>query len=409
MKLNLIKLAFRNIFRNKRRTAITMAAIIFGAVTIIMLGGVLECSMQGLREQTIRSVIGGHLKIALDIKESDQKTLQSTLIPEEMLAQIEDVLKNQPHIKIYANKIDGISGLVGNNDVSATFIADGIDPDKEAKLRSWATIIDGTRLKPDKPEGCLLGKGLAQTINAKVGDELTVVTSEGVLNAVGVYVQGIFETGTYEYDKRAMVLTLQNSQLLLNVQGIRSISVLLDKTKYTDEVAENLRTVFAEKGLHLKVKTWLEDALYYRQVTGFLHGLFKVIKFIVMVIIAIGIANTILMSVMERTREIGTLNAIGFKNHQIIRLFLTEAAMLGVIGGIVGCGIGYFLVHWVASLGIQVAPPPGSSTGFPLMPVAVPREFIYAFCASVVIAVLSAIYPAAIASRMRPVDALRHI
>ena len=409
MKLNLIKLAFRNIFRNKRRTVITLAAIIFGAVTIVILGGVLECSMQGLREQTIRSVIGGHLKIALDLKEGEQQNLQQTLIPEEMVKEIEAILEKQEHIKVFAKKIDGISGLVGNNDVSATFIADGIDPGKEAKLRSWANIIDGSRLKDDKPEGCLLGKGLAEAIKANVGDELTVVTSEGVLNAVGVYVQGIFETGTYEYDKRAMILTLQNSQLLLNVQGIRSFSILIDKTKYTDEVAENLRTAFAEKGLHLKVKTWLEDALYYRQVTGFLHGLFKVIKYIVMVIIAIGIANTILMSVMERTREIGTLNAIGFKTHQIIRLFLTEAGLLGIVGGIIGCIFGYFLINWVASLGIQVSPPPGSTTGFPLMPVIVPKEFLYAFCASVLIALVSAIYPATIASRMRPVDALRHI
>lgn len=409
MKLNMIKLAFRNIFRNKRRTAITMSAIIFGAVTIILLGGVLECSMDGLREQNIRSVIGGHLKIFRDTGEEITDDIYDQIVQADLVAQIEDLLKAEEHVKVYASKIDGISGLIGNDLASATFIADGIDPEKEAKMRSWATIVDGTRLRKENYTGALIGIGLAQILNIEVGDVLTAFSTEGGLNAIEVMVEGIFETGTYEYDKRAVVLTLENAQMLWNVDGIKSISVLLDHTKNTDLVAENLRLAFSERNIPVKIKTWEEDAVYYRQVTGFLHGLFSVIKFIVMVIIAIGIANTILMSVMERTREIGTLNSIGFKSHLIIRLFLTEATFLGIFGGLAGCLVGIVLTKWLASLGIFVPPPPGSSTGFPLMPVVVPREVLFAFGSSVVIAILSAVYPAAVASKMKPVDALRHI
>ncbi len=409
MKLNMIKLAFRNIFRNKRRTGITMSAIIFGAVTIILLGGILECSMDGLREQNIRSVIGGHLKISRDTGDIVTDDLYDQIILGDMLAEIEDILETEDHIKVYATKIDGISGLIGNDLTSATFIADGIDPEKEAKMRSWATIVDGTRLREDNFAGGLIGVGLAQILNIGVGDSLIALSTEGGLNAIEVEVQGIFETGNYEYDKRAVILTLENAQMLWNVDGIKSISILLDDTDNTNLVASNLQRIFVERDIPVTIKTWMDDAVYYRQVSGFLSGLFSVIKFIVMVIIAIGIANAILMSVMERTREIGTLNSIGFTTHQIIRLFLTEATFLGIIGGLIGCLVGILLTKWLATMNIFVPPPPGSSTGFPLMPIVVPREVLFAFGSSVVISIISAIYPATLASRMKPVDALRHI
>lgn len=409
MKLNLFRLAFRNLFRNKRRTIITLVAITFGAISSIILGGVLESSMQGLREQNIRSVIGGHLNLSLEIGDKNIDSISDKIIAQDIFNEVEDILQAEEHIRIHAAKIDGISGLVGNYENSATFIADGLNPEQEAKLRSWATIIDGTRLSSDDLNGVLIGKGLAEILEIEVGEYLTAVVTEGGLNAIDVQVQGIFETGTYEYDKRAMIMTLENAQMLLNVTGIKSISILIDDTDNTNVVAESLRKNFAERNLPIRVKTWEEDALYYRQVSGFLHGLFRVVKIILVIMITVGIANTIMMSVMERTREIGTLNAIGFKSHQIIRLFLTEAALLGLIGGVIGCILGSVLIQWLAVLGVEVPPPPGSTTGFVLIPLIVPKEFIYALVSSVVISVLSAIYPASLASRREPVDALRHV
>src|SRR5687767_6394292 len=226
----LMKLALRNIFRNRRRSTITLAVIVFGAVGLILFGGYKAVTFQGLRESTIRGRLG-HLQLfGAGHEKGSQKPLEHAL---ENVTALRSKIEKDPRVESTAAQIT-LMGLVSNGDKSETFVATAVEPEKDRLMRGQK-VVAGTLLPDNEPDAILLGKGLATSMNAKPGDNLTLMTPTvtGSLNAIDVRVAGIFQTGVKELDERAVKMPIAGAQTLLQTTKVEKLLIFLRETGTT--------------------------------------------------------------------------------------------------------------------------------------------------------------------------------
>lgn len=403
----LIKIAFRNVFRNRRRSAITLLVIVMGAVGLILFGGYKARTFWALRESTIRSRLG-HLQIYKFgySKTESQKPLEFALDNPDDIAR---AIERDPRVKMTAQQIT-VMGLVSNGEKSETFMATAVEPKKDREMNSQR-MTAGTGLPDDDPDTAVLGAGLAASMHVKPGDYVTLMTTTvtGSLNAADVRVTGIFMTGVKEYDERIIKMPIRGARQLLQTKKVEKILVFLNNTDDTTAVHASLDRLFREHHWQLEMKEWGELASFYQQVVLLYNGIFGFLGLIVFAIVVFSVANTIVMSILERTREIGTLMAIGTTRGRVWRMFLIEGFLIGLLGGVFGLAFGAAL-GWLINRGnIMLPPPPGYTVGYPLKIMLQSSTLVAAFGISVVTATISSIIPALRASRMKIVDALGHI
>ena len=393
----IVRIAARSVFRNKRRTIITILSIIFGCVAIIVFGGFVDYSMWGLRESTIHSRLG-HLQVykAGYSEKGGTNPLAYTI-------------EDYPRIKAIIE--DEFSGLIGGAENSVICLGKGVEPENERRLGLTVSIVEGKDLTSERLEEGIIGKGLADGLGVKIDDYLTILTStaEGSLNAVDLRLRGIFRTGVKEYDDVAVMVPMELAKTLLYTENVQTIVVVLDETENTDLVADNLEKKFSQANLDLEIKTWSDLATFYHQVVQLYGSIFWVVRFIILVIVIFSIANTRTLSVFERMREIGTIRAMGTRRRGVLCLFMMEGLILGALGGALGLAFGAIAARLISIRGIYIPPPPTFTEGYTALINVVPKDLIFAFCLAVGTALVSSIYPAFKAARLKVVDALRYI
>jgi putative ABC transport system permease protein len=241
-----------------------------------------------------------------------------------------------------------------------------------------------------------------------VGDRVVLLanTASGGINAVEAHVRGLFSTVTKAYDDSALRLPLPVARQLLRVTGAHRWLVLLDDTAHTESLVADLRLRLT--GTKLEVVAWHQLADFYNKTVALFSKQVGVMKLIIAIIIVLSISNTLMMSVMERTGEIGTSMALGYSRQAILRLFVSEAALLGLFGGLLGILVGVGLAHLISTIGIPMPPPPGMARGFTGEIHVTWRLTLDALGLAFGTTLLASVYPAWKASRMEIVDALRH-
>jgi putative ABC transport system permease protein len=402
--MKLTRIAFRNVFRNPRRTAFTLFVIVFGAVAMILAGGFVASNFQGLREMTIRNGIG-HLQIFTQkfIDGREDKPLELGI---ENPAAVQAWLAKQPHVVATSPEIEFV-GLISNGEKSEAFLGRGIDPSKQEALGFNVNIKEGKALSGAESE-VILGTGLAEALNVKPGDSLTLLgtTTNGALNAIDVTVAGTFATGIKEFDQRAIKVAVPTAQTLLDTTRVTKLIVKLDSTANTPLVAAQLR-----KGLppELGMKTWRELATFYKQVVMLYSSIFLFLGIIIVILVVLSSSNTMMMTVFERVQEIGTLMALGTRRRQIVAIFLLEGLVIGIFGGLLGWVAGFGMSKGINVAGITLPPPPSFDRGIALHINFVPQLYVGVFVLVTITLVMAAIIPAIRAARLRIVDALRHV
>jgi len=404
------KLAVRNVFRNRRRTLITLAAMGFGAAAIIVFGGFVHSIYFGVRESTIRSQVG-HIQIYR--KGYSEK---GNLAPYDYLIAdypaLREALQRLPHVRTVTARL-GFSGLVSTGDTTTAFVGAGVVPEGEMNLSALAVIVDGNELASRDPRGVTLGVGLARAFGVKPGDGLTLLTTTkaGAINALAVKVRGVWESGEKAYDDRFLRVGLPEAQRVLDLESgeVQSIVLLLDATDNTAAVRARIEQLIRERGLDLEIRTWDDLALRYHQVRELFGRIFAVLTLIVSVMVVFGITNTMTMAIFERTREIGTVMALGTRRRGVVAMFVLEGFVLGVLGALAGLALGVVLAKAISAIGIQLPPPPGSTRGFTVQIFVVPAVLAQAAQLSIVAATLASLYPAWRAARVNVVEALRHV
>jgi putative ABC transport system permease protein len=405
-----IKLAFRNILRHRRRSLMTLLAIMTGVIGIVIFGGFVEANYSGLRESVIRSQYGHIQLYAPGYLQNHRKDPASYRLSP---AEVEDYLQlieADERVLVTTRRLE-FTGLLGNAGTSQAAMIRGVDPDSESMINSALTILEGNELTADDEAGVLLGEGLAQSLDAKVGDELTLLAAndDGVMNAVDVKISGIFRSFAKEYDDRAMMMNIQRAQELLGIEDIDQLVVLLSYTLELPAFMRDLQAAAQQHNLPLEFQTWDQMASFYHKVVDLYDGLFVFINIVIIAIVLLSITNTTMVTVMERTQEIGTIRALGTRRFSVTRQFLIECGLLAFISALAGVLVGVGLSLYITSLEIMMPAPPGSSQGFPLRIELVPETWLLSVVGVVLVAVLSAYFPAASAARRNIVDALRHV
>ena len=398
-------LAFRNVFRNRLRTALTLAAIVSGVAAIIVSGGFVEDVFVQLRESTIRSHLG-HAQIYREgYLEFGRREPSRYLIaqPQSLI----DALGSVPHLQTVTTRVN-FSGLANNGRADLPVIGEGVEPDKENRLGTAMTFVAGHALRDADPFDVVVGEGVANALKLRLGSpiNLTVSTPEGALNVLEFTVTGIFRTFSKDYDDRAVRISQTAAQELLHTRAIHSLVVLLDDTRHTDAAVAAIRAKVG--GLGYEVKAWHELADFYNKAVALYRRQFGALQFIILVMLILSVASTVNMVIHERTGEFGTLLALGYRPRQIFRLVMLENTLLGVVGGALGVLVGIAVAAVLSAIGIEMPPPPGSSAAYTASIRLVPWVLGVAAITGTLAAIAAAIMPGRRAARFLVVDALRH-
>lgn len=397
-------LAMRSVLRQGRRTMIAIAAVSFGVVAMILAAGFIEWLMDGMRESTIKSQLG-HIQIV-----RPGYVERGTADPFGFLIEGEDaaraVVEASSGVQVVAPRLS-FNGLASNGENTFAFLGQGVSPRAEAVLSSSIRITRGRNLSVDGGNEMILGRGLAVNLEAKVGDVIVLMTTtaSGSINAIEAPVVGLFNSVSKEYDDSALRMPIELAQKLVRVDGAQQWLVLLDRTERTDAKIAELRRSLS--GQSLELVPWYQLSDFYNKTKDLFGSQVNVVRLIILLIIVLSISNTLSMSVMERVSEIGTCMALGLTRRRILRIFVSEGLMLGVVGGALGVVVGCALAVGISAIGIPLPPPPGMEEGFDGQILLTFDIVAQAMAVAVVSSFLSSLYPAWRASRMNIVDALR--
>lgn len=400
-------LALRSLMRQPRRTAIALSAIGFGVVALLLAGGFMEWIFWAMREAAIQSRLGHVQVVRTGYLEEGAADPYRFFMPEQGAER--RYLDKADHVRDVVPQID-FSGLISHGEATVSFIAQGVDPAKEGVFSRGLVVTQGEPLSPAHAGGILLGEGLAANLGASPGDTVVLLTktASGGINAIEGKVQGIFFTSNKELDDAALRLPLDLAQNLLQVQGVHRWLLMLDDTARADEAAAKIQAHFTAEGAKLEAVPWYRLADFYVKTVALFSRQLGVVALIIGLIIVLSISNTLIMSVLERTREIGTLLALGNRRREVLRLYIGEGVWLGIIGGVAGVLIGVALAQLISAIGIPMPPPPGMKRGYSGEILLTGTLIGGVLFLAVVSTLLASLYPAWKASRMAIVDALRH-
>lgn len=404
MELPQLKLAARDLTRNHTRTLISLTAIAFGVIALLLSGGFVEWIFWAMREAAIETGLG-HVQVSrAGFRDAGFADPNGFLLPEQ--GDEARLLRDAPHVVAVGERLV-FSGLASSGESTLAFVGEGVDPAAEREL-SKTIAIDGDNLDAGDRSGVLLGQGFAKALGVKRGDKVTFIVNlpNGGISAVEGKLRGTFSTEVKSYDDGAVRMPVALARDLLRVKGAHLWVIALTETARTDEAMAWLRDRLP--GNRFEVSSWYELSEFYRKSVTLLSRQLAVVTLLIGVIIVLGISNTLMMSVMERRGEIGTILAIGTRPWRVLQLFVLQGLLLGVVGGVVGLVVGYLLAVGISYVGIPMPPPPGRDTGYSAeIMLTFPLAFWGAVVA-VVPATLASLYPAWKASRLPIVDSLRH-
>lgn len=417
MNFTLLSVAVRNVSRNKRRSAVTLAAIGFGVTVVLVLSGLKNGYINMSIENVVNSKIGAiqiHLKGYLE---------NVAVNPTSYHFPYNDELKHKiaavPGVTAVTGRI-GFAGIVSNGRNQAQFFGVGIDPVSETLVcpKSTANIeAGGSPFLPSDNAVTLVGAELGRSLGAAVTkkdvsladdltDSLNLATSspEGRQNAIDVKVKGLVKSNLPIEEKRVLTVPLSLAQDLLGMTGeVTEMAISVDSLENIDRIKANL---IAQLDSKFEVHDWQEILPFFRDVLFRQKFLMGLISLVLLILVLFIIVNTMLMSVFERVREIGTMLSVGVKQGQILQIFVLEALTLGTIGAAMGVVFGTSLVYWFGIKGISFE----SAMGFQesTLYTKITIEFVIAtFLIAAVCSCLAGLFPAWKASRLNPVDALR--
>ncbi len=422
----LLKLAFRNVFRFKRRTFITFSAVSLGlAILIISLS-----LMNGIDKQSINNIVNSqisHLKLFSKGYYDKRDDLPMDITIQEP-AVIQQLLTQSPLVKESESRIQFAAGLIkGMDELPCIGIA--IQPLRNPRLFNIKqSLVEGEWLEPDDNK-VLLGKNLAEDIGISVGDILTIrlIVSSAEenfsWNAIDVEVKGIYETGNPNIDSGYLLIPLKAAQEGLSMgNAVTEIAVrlTLDSTdiKGLDKELARLGSMLQAKRPDIEAYSWKDLAGTFLAISKMKTKNSSMIIMIMLFIASMGIVNTMLMAVFERTREIGMLSAMGMKKREIKALFIMEGALIGIMGSILACILGglggwYLEVNGMDFSMMGETMQKLTSAVYPV------KDVFYAdltfgvlaltFILGTVVSIIASYYPAKRAAEMSPVKALKHI
>jgi ABC-type lipoprotein release transport system permease subunit len=405
-----LRLAWRNIWRHRRRTVIIMLAMGLSLAMMMMYDGLMDGFNNAIAGNAVR-VLGGNVQVHAEGYRA--KVDSNPLIPLKDDSAVVKAALAQPNVIAAARRVQ-TGGLVSNREGAFPMTIIGIEPEAEAPVSLIAEhIVEGRYVEPTDEDAILIGKGLAEALSLKVGDRLTMVGSDihKQNRQRTMTVIGIYDIGIPSMEKATSYISLSEAQ---NLFGLRDQST---------EVQITLRKVGTESAVvaalspllpGYEVESWAKNYPELSNAVGRKNIVMDIFSVIIVIIAGIGILNLLMMAVYERTREIGLLGAMGLKPRQIATTFILEGALIGFVGVLVGIAFGLITNISLMQVGMDYSQFAGvtdymaliSGKVYPTLGISkLPMRGIIIF----VIAALAALIPAMIASRREPSEALHYV
>ena len=409
------RIALRDIGRNKRRSGATLMAMLLGVGLLVMMGGYMEGTYSGVIEDNVR-VQSSHLQV----RDADYERSEGSLKWEDLLDDADTVaarVRELPQVQD-ATPILWASGVLGLGEQSVNVAVNGMDFSSDVNAPFREGVVAGQLPEPDDREGVLMGKRLADSLGIGVGDTFSLLapTSGEQPDEAVFTIRGLYDSGIPGYDLNTILMPLGKAQSLTRTEGRASaiLTLLYDKGE-ADAVAKAVAEAIAAApaGPELTVETWLELNEFMVESTELGRQIIYLLYVIVLAVVAVVIVNTLLMTVFERTREMGILASFGMKAREIRAMFLIEAGILALGGIALGVLLGSLGVEYLSRVGIQVgdvaeiAASSQMSIGEVIYPAHSVKDVIIVSVTALVITLIGSLYPAWYASRMEPIEALR--
>lgn len=404
LSLRWLRFAVQNTLRNRRRSTVTVAIAALGTAAILLAGGFALFTYQSLAQAAARST--GHLIVGLpeQFTKDEDTPLQYGI---DHYADLSAKLLIDPAVRQVLPRV-AFSGLISNGDKSTVMLANGVEPDSEFAVKGpFLNMVAGQVLASGaKDADVMLGEGLAKSLKAKPGSNLTLLasTTDGALNALDVTVKGVFSTGVPDIDKRIVYTDIATAQKLLNTTRVSTLGVFLNRMEATDAVQPRV----AADNPQLTVQTWLDQAFFYQSVRSLYNRIFGALGLIIGVIVVFVVTNAMAMAIIERTREIGTLRALGTLPSQLLRTLALEGMVLGGVGAVLGAGVALGVSLLLYVVPVQMPPPPGSSRGYALNISIAPAMYACTVLAMVLLAMLASAWIARKTVHTPITEALAH-
>lgn len=401
----IVKTAIKNQLRNKRRTIFTELAIVFSVVIVLFVTAFMQSISASWKDNIIYADIG-HIQMMSD----GYKKKISSLPLNKTITNVNQMLDDLVHTEgvTSATKRISISGLVSFRSETAPFFGRGIDvKNVESVLpKIYSAIVDGKPLSEERKGSVILGKGLADLIGAKVGDRLLLAAYDkhNALNATEVYVQGIFNIPEENVNSRFLISDFETMQSLSRLDNSATEVLLrVSNTLPIDGHIATLKKHFPK----FDFVPWHDLAGSYVQATRMFSMSSMVVGLILYILVLMMLANTILTSVFERKREIGTLMALGSSKRSVVASFILESLCLAYIGIIIGT-LTYRLILIMLKNSLEIPPLPGGTENIILHLLFDWKQVVSITITMSIIASLAALYPALIASKVDPIESIRN-
>jgi putative ABC transport system permease protein len=426
MTLRLLAIAFRNLLRAKRRNALAGGSMALGAAALVLASGLADGISRQLSDNLV-AVQTGHVQVVVrpddfypqnnpfDAYGQDRlpdATLLARRIEEEGLAS--GVRRAVPYLFVRGRAMAGSRS-------SVAWIV-GIDPAREPELRAAQPPVAGSFLPEGDDMAVYLVEVAARKLRVGVGDAVSFVvqTPQGAVNSLDATVCGVFRKGAPWYDN-AFYVTLGAAQALVDWPGgATNVKVLLEDGS-PRSIARARRAVEAviaaahpgptPKATHVSVESYTEAGRFSWAIIQANQAALVMLSGFLFAAAGVGVVNAMLMSVRERTREIGTMRALGMRRSRVVRLFVLEGLTLGAVSALVGGAVGGAVVLYLAVTGIpmRAAALAWMAGGDVLYPAFVPASLLRAVVSIVLLSTLASVYPAFSASRLEPREALHHV
>ena len=405
--LTLIKISWRNVWRNKLRSFVVIISVVFG-----LLGGIIIIAMSyGLNEERMNNAVETYLShIQIHNKSfSEEYNIKYTI---DNLEGIENAINNDSRVVSYSKRII-LNGMLSNSNGSYGIQVKGVDPIEEVKVtNTYEKIIEGEYFKSEKDNTILVGKKLADRLNLKLKSKvvITIQDENYELTSLLYRVEGIFRSGNSRYDE-ANVFVKNNSitKNLPNFSGYHEIPILLTDIELRNQVKNDL----VSKNSNNLIEGWDDISKDLAYANEMLAAVLYIFMMIILSALSFGIVNTMLMAILERRKEIGMLMSIGMSRFKIFLMISFETMFLSIVALPIGLILSYSIVEYYSVVGIDLSIVEAGLENFGVgtrLYFKVPNQEYFIVAIMVfVISIISSIFPSVRALKINPVEATKTI
>jgi ABC-type lipoprotein release transport system permease subunit len=408
MNLTTIKIAWRNIWRNKLRSSVVIIAMALG-----LFGGLAGTGiMKGMVEDQLNNTLENQVS---DIQIHDPKFIENQEVNFHLndVDQLLNSINNEPEVIATCQRTKTF-GMASTASKGMGVTINGIIPEEEMKVtKIYTKLTDtlGSYFESDKKNRILISQRLAEKLNAKIKSKIIITFQDytGNLTGASFKVEGIFKSHNSMFDEQNVFVKKVDLDRLLNLpeNSAHEIAILLENHNQSELVADRLQELFPDK----LVRSWLDIDPLLKMTASYTEYMLFIFMIIILLALGFAIVNTMLMVILERTKELGMIMAIGMNKGKVFRMIMYETTLLALVGGLFGLLISIIFTSYYGQVGIDIS---SVGEGFEAMgyssvlyPSLDVSDYINVIIMVIITGVIASIFPTVRALKMKPADAVR--